>query len=393
MSRSTKAYRWAIATLFMVGVALPLLDWCFDLDKNPGLSENRVLAAAPAWPKGLAEWQALPKALEAYWSDAFGFRRRLIRWHSIVNYEFGVSPTPAVVIGKRSQLFFAGDRCFEQHRGLAPFSSAELDDWANQLEARRAWLARRGSHFLFLITPDKQSIYPDDIPERYGPLTTSPVDQLLERLRGSRVDVLDLRARERAARADGPVFLLTDSHWNDHGAYVGYAAVVERLRAWYPSMRAREASTFERHISRPWNGDLSLMLPGVYQILKKPSEQWSPSPPPATRLLPSDGYAPAGSNGYTVYAGPQQSAPRALFFIDSFLLERGGGPAPERAVPPPPPTFRPQLLYGELFSRAAFSWQYPFDAAIVEHEHPDVVIEEHTERFIRQGPAGTVPPD
>jgi hypothetical protein len=375
----------------MVGISLPLLDWRFGLDRAPALSENRVPAPAPTWPRSLAEWQALPRALEAYWNDAFGFRRRLIRWNGILNYEFGVSPTAAVVIGKRSQLFYAGDRCFEQHRGLAPFSAAELDNWAEQLEARRAWLARRGAHFLFLITPDKQSVYPDDVQERYGPLTTSPVDQLIERLRGSRVVVLDLRARERAARADGPVFLLTDSHWNDHGAYVGYAAVVERLQDWYPFMRAREPSSFARHISAPWNGDLSLMFPGVYDTLKQPSEQWSPVPPPTTRLLPSDGYVPAGSHRYEVYAGPQPSWPRAVFFIDSFLLERGGGPVPERAAAPPTPSFRPQLLYGELFSRAAFSWQYDFDAATVEHEQPDVVIEEHTERFIRQGPIGGVP--
>ena len=121
------AYRWALVIAFLGAIFLPLIAWQWALDPSPDLAENRAPAPAPAWPRNRAAWQQLPKAIEAYWNDAFGFRRTLIRLQAGAQFELGVSPTPRVVIGKAPWLFYAGDESMEQRQGLRPFSDTELE--------------------------------------------------------------------------------------------------------------------------------------------------------------------------------------------------------------------------------------------------------------------------
>ena len=40
----------------------------------------------------------------------------------------------------------------------------------------------------------------------------------------------------RAARSAGPLYLLTDSHWTPAGVHAGYAATVQALARWYPTL-------------------------------------------------------------------------------------------------------------------------------------------------------------
>lgn len=386
-----------LVAAFALGIALPLLDWRFALDHTPELTENRVPAPAPSWPLNRKQLKALPASLEAYWNDAFGFRRQLIRWHAIARWELGVSASPDVIIGKHSFLFFAGDQALEQHRGLRPFTDAELQNWAEQLEARRKWIEGLGAHYLFVIAPDKQTVYPEEVPDRYGPLRNASSERLLEYLqRHTSVKILDLRQPLRAARADGVVFNRTDSHWNDAGAFVGYTNIVHALNSWYPQMTARPRASFSVESTRPWNGDLALMLGGIYEVTTETSEAWIPHPLPAVEdVSTAPGYRPP-SFRYYAYTSADPTRPRAVVIHDSFLLAADerlfpGQVYPTRALLPPTPSFRLTTLLAEQFSRVVFAWQYPFDSPLVESEHPDLVIEEHVERQLIFGPQGSVP--
>ena len=395
----TRVYRSVLAMLFLLGVFLPLLDWRFAFDRTPELTENRTLAAAPSWPTDIPGLKALPNALESYWNDAFGFRRKLLRWNAIAQFELGISPSSLVVIGKHPWLFYTGNDSMEQHRGLRPFSDGDLANWAEKLEQRRAWLAARGSHFLFVVAPDKQTIYPDAVPDRYGPTGRTPLDQLMDYLSvHSKVDVLDLRPPVRAARAEGDVYNQTDSHWNDRGAYAGYVAIMNRLRVWYPAMQARTPESFQRHVVGRWDGDLTLLMGSLYDVVTETGEHWLPDPQTSAQEVPAGDFHPAESIVYAEFEDPEhKSSPRAVVIHDSFLLavdERrvpGQPYYPGQSLRPETSTFRPREMLAEHFSHAAFSWQYSFDPTIIEHEHPDVVIEEHAERFIRSGPEGEVP--
>jgi len=392
---SSTAHR-LVAVGFLIAISLPIARWAFPGDPDPGtqLVENRTPAPLPRWPLSQTDWEALPRGLEAYWSDAFGFRDLLLRGNAIVNASFGISPNPSVILARDGWLFYAGESVIDQWRGTQPLSDSNLAEYSTMLEARRTWLSRRGAHFLFVVAPEKSTVYPELVPARFGPPARTPTDQLLEYLHAhTQVDVLDLRQPVKEARARGDVFLRTDTHWSDRGAFAGYRALMQRLAQWFPTVKARTEADFSQQQSAPFIGDLGLMLGNLDRERSETSEQWVTLAPPPSRITATQS-APPGSQNYAEYESAADR-PRAVVFHDSFFLESeervpSNRPRPSWA-PLPQATFRPRDLLAEQFSRAVFSWQHGFDVSLIKREHPDVVIEEQVERYLTSGLGGELP--
>ena len=117
-------------------------------------------------------------------------------------------------------------------------SPAALERWRVVLEARRDWLAKRGIKYLLVVAPDKETIYAEDVPPWFtrapGPSRLEQLREMLERTRA--VDFLDLTDAVAAQKASERVYHLTDTHWNDAGAFAGYRAITARLAAWFPAV-------------------------------------------------------------------------------------------------------------------------------------------------------------
>ncbi|HYQ15969.1 MAG TPA: hypothetical protein VEQ58_09430, partial [Polyangiaceae bacterium] len=186
-------------------------------------------------------------------------------------------------------------------------------------------------------------------------------------------------------------------HWNDYGAFLGYTGIVRALQDWYPQLAPRPRAAFGTSLTKPWNGDLAMMLGGIFDVTTETSEAWRPLTRVAVTDITSSVPRPSATLRYSAYQGANRQRPRVVVFHDSYLLAADERLFPGQALParmhrPPTPTFRPTQLLAEQFSRSVFTWQYGFDAKLVEDEHPDLVIEEHVERQLIWGPLGAVPP-
>jgi hypothetical protein len=385
-----------LVALFVAGMLLPALEWKFHLDAGARLTENRELAPAPTWPRTWDAALQFPRAFDAYWNDAFGFRPRLIRWHAIARYELGVSPTPLVIPGKDGWLFYAVDGKTDWFRGVSRLPEARLARWKTHLEARRDWLARRGIRFLYVITPDKETIYPELVPARYARLTETAVGQLVDYMRAnSTVEIVDLRPALLAAKPAETLYSRTDTHWNHQGAFAGYAEIMRRLKAWFPDLTPRARGDFVLRQGPPWSGDLAAMM-GLVEFLAEPRPELVPVPPYTSRPSARRGSPPRDTVRYAAMEGPSPARPRAVVFHDSFFLppeQRADPKKPLRtdAFMPSDTPFRLVDLFAEQFSRSVFTWQHTFDPQLVEREHPDVVIEEEVERMLQYDPSGALP--
>src|SRR5262249_28073941 len=124
-----------------------------------------------------------------------------------------------VVLGRDGWLFYSGEGA-----GAEPFSGPtgsftqqELIGYQRLLEQRRDWLAQRGVGYLFVVAPNKQSIYPEYLPPgcNLGP-SQHRLDQFLAHMQQhSTVAVVDLRPALREAKRLAPTYFKTDTHWND----------------------------------------------------------------------------------------------------------------------------------------------------------------------------------
>ena len=354
---------------FVIAIALPLADVLVGLDPTPVLTEKRRLAPPPPLRPGEMVSVSYIGALESWWNDNFGFRRALVRQYSRILLALGVSPTKSIVLGKAGWLFFADDDALASYRAVHPFTAEELEVWRQRMERRRDWLAERAIHFLVVVAPSKETIYPEFMPDALNRVRpTTRMDQLAAHLRArSTVVVLDLRGPLREGKGRGILYLRTDTHWNDRGAFLVSQEIVGRLGEWFPRLRARPESAFEPVTHDGWSGDLVAML-SLEGRLREPRLELRPRGArlarPAAVVLP--GVEPQRTASATEIDDP--TLPRAVMFHDSFGVSL-------------------QPFLSEHFARIVYSsgsgdWRRNFDARLVERERPQVAIQEIAERLL-----------
>ena len=150
---------------------------------------------------------------------------------------------------------------------------------------------------------------------------------------------------------------------DDRGALVAYQQIINAVRVRVPSTPPAWTRSDFTPIARTVEGmDLAGMM-GLTRVLREEDLPLVPTRPRRARVIEPAGAAPTAEEGRLVTVIDDPSLPRAVIFRDSFV---------SRLVP----------FLSEHFSRAVYLWQNDFDAAEVQKEHPDVVIQEIVGRHL-----------
>jgi alginate O-acetyltransferase complex protein AlgJ len=353
---------------FLVALWLPLLDSIFKLDHSPVPIENREPAKFPRLASGVLGLKSYFAGLEAYYSDHFGFRKLLIRAHGRLERKVFGQGTSDVLIGRDQWLYYVANHALDNHMGSRPLTGEQLLAWRKLLETRRDWLAQRGIKYLFVAAPNKESIYPEYLPgwaNKAGAVTQ--LDQFLAYMHAnSTVSILDLRPTLLESKKNGRSYLLTDTHWNQLGAFAAYQDIIRTLANQLPGLTPLPREAFDTNYSQAPGGDLARMLAQEQAMSEPDYITFTPrSQLPAfekkedASILPKN-WAPEEQP--VVTANPQEKY-SAVVFRDSF----------SSALTP---------FLGYHFKRMVLIWQRPWDFAVIEREKPDVVIDETLERYL-----------
>ena len=352
-----------VVVIFLLAIGVPFAATAAGVGDQETDEEYRTAAQLPAPPHDLASLAAWPEAFTKYFADHFAFRSRLVRWQARLRVGIlGASPTPDVLIGHNGWLFYGTDGAVEDFTGARPFTLPELEAWRLTLQHTQDWLKQRGIAYVFVLVPDKHWIYPADMPvglnRRAG---LARVDQLVDYLRtNSTVHVVDVREAMAESAAGERLYHLTDTHWNDRGAFVAYQQVMMRIG---PPL-ALHAHTLDEMESRviPRSGfDLARMI-GLGNVLVEQDLQLEPLGGRRSRVVEPVRAGRALMDARVVTEGPA-GAPRAVVFRDSF----GSAMIP---------------FLSEHFSRVVYVWQNNFDPDVVTAERPAVVIQEWVARHL-----------
>ncbi|HWY32346.1 MAG TPA: hypothetical protein VNX46_16405 [Candidatus Acidoferrum sp.] len=269
--------RWpkiVLVTIFMVLLWLPTLDTFFHLDQSPAFNEKRLPATWPQCKPGLAGLQQYSKGLEAYFNDHFGYRNQLIHWHfdwqqavfSMGKHDVIVSSRQDVITGQNIWMFYNENQMHmaENFQGTRQFSAAALARLQRLHEERRDWLAQRGIKYVFVVAPDKQTIYPEHLPAWLkSKRQPTKLDQFIGYMREhSTVDVPDLRPVLREAKRIAPTYYKTDTHWNAFGGFTASQEIVEALPD-ESGIELISSNSFEFKKTSFKQGDLASLL-GMY---------------------------------------------------------------------------------------------------------------------------------
>ncbi len=359
----------SVGGLFLIAIWLPLVLGPFGRSTQSE-TEFRTLAPLPGLAWSRQRLKAFPHEFEAYFNDHFGLRAVLLTLHNHVKVALGVSPSSKVVLGEDHWLFYADEGELNDHLRRIELSPEDLKRWRDYLVTVRDWLRARGIDYIFVVAPDKTTVYPEYLPARYrnpqpGPTRLDQVEVYLKA--HSDVKILDLRTTLMAAKGGLPLYRRSDTHWNDYGGYVGFQALIAAT-PWRSQMLRVPDNTFIMQPSTP-GGDLARMT-GVPELFAGPTVQWNPA------VL--DGYQACaqelakgwyGREPFTTHCARRSGT--ALVFRDSFAI-----------------ALIPYL--SESIGTVRYIWERPTAAQLeqeVKHLKPDVVIEQRVERGMMPPPA------
>lgn len=350
--------------------ALALLAPTVDLVLRPAsvrsvLRENRYPAPYPAAPRDIATLAQFPIDFEHWFSDRLGMRDLLLRaWQTETALALGISPSPGIILGHDGFDYFAGDDSERIHRGIRPATVSELESWTTSLEAQRDRCRRLGAEFVFVIAPNKQTIYPERWPADRPVVGPTRLDQFAAWLKAkSDVRFVDLRGpleRERAydREAEGDfLYHPLGSHFTWRGGCAAWNATAAACADIEPAPKRLNRADFaarelpEDHNDSMW--DQSYVGDHVHQ--RGYALEHVRGPEPTLTLGPQ--------NEIVASTLDDPSLPSVLFVHDSF------GPW--------------MLQYAiHSCSRIDAVWTHRVPRELIERFRPRIVIQEATERSL-----------
>ncbi len=356
---------------FVAALWLPLIALVVGPPQAVSESEKRQLASFPDPGVATRSLRAYTQALEEFYNDHFGFRETLIRWFNYVQVKWlGIPNSQWVLVGEDGWLFQGGQPHLADMRNTLPFGPGELAHWARVLSEKQDWLNAQGIAYLFVIAPNKHTIYGSHLPasvNRVGAL--SRTDQLVAHLRAhTQVQVLDLRTPVRDAAARMRTHHKTDTHWNAFGAYVGYRTIMDALADRLPDARVVRLQPDDFHIRRTPGGDLAQVLNMRDAFPEESVEPRSPVRDCAVDETLDPGADDRVRNQEAFATTCAAAGHRLLMFRDSYAL-----------------AMMPYL--SESFGYAYYVPASPVPLAamreLVREHLPDIVVEQRASRWLR----------
>ncbi|MCI8469194.1 MAG: hypothetical protein HFJ75_06870 [Eggerthellaceae bacterium] len=207
--------------------------------------------------------------LGRYFETHYAFRNELVTADTLANLAlFGTSSVHDVICGVDGWLYYAGT--LGDYLGENQMSDYQVGLFAHNFSLVDDYVERCGGRLILLFPPNKNTVYPDEMPSRYlegeGPHI---VDRLSAPLRGQGVTYLDLpRAYREAAKADNAhtLYYPQDTHWNAYGSLLAYEMILEAAGR-QPIPYGWEDLEWGEH-----RGDLQrMLLPLVPQV------EWAPN--------------------------------------------------------------------------------------------------------------------
>ena len=332
----------------IAGLAIPLLAMPFVAPEVTSSLDDAVEFPQLTREDGSFNASILGE-LGTWFENSYPFRNELIQADAVVRVgAFGVSNTSQVVVGAHDWIYYAGT--LGDYDGSAELPLRELDNIAYNLSLVQAYCESRGARFVLAIAPNKNTIYPENMPYTHvGTAAPHSIEALYPLLKEYGVTYADLVGALRSSKESGQLnYFLRDSHWNDLGALTGYYAILDAAGLAHTSYAGR-AITTAGHA-----GDIDAML-------------------------------------YPVYAEPEQAPVLEGGFDFSFVgtddvtadLVETEGPGTETLLMYRD-SFGNNLIQpmAESFAHATFTKLIPYDLGKVDEVKPDLVVVERAERHL-----------
>lgn len=351
---------FVIAILLVL--AVPLLK--FNRTGIASAQEKRFLAESPRLIVDGRPNRNLFAECSSWLDDRFGLRENFVSLDRWARYTVlhGQRHNKIALEGMDGWYFYISKEDGDNYSDFMKknlLNQAERDDFRRRVSDVVSWCEGQGIKVLFVIGPNKHSIYEEFYPFS-RPEGMSRADQLMEVL--DSLDVPYVFPRDyiisKKTDYDFPLYYETGTHWNPQGAWLASVLVKDRLIETFPSMNFPDIQ-YRTELSYHFGDDIENMLGIKAQLTCPECIPVGHSSSDFYEYLKNE-----GRKGVHTKAN-DKTLPRAIVFRDSFFS------ALEPFVSP-------------LFSETEYIWKQ-FDESDKEHVldfGPDIIIFESVERYL-----------
>jgi alginate O-acetyltransferase complex protein AlgJ len=292
----------------------------------------------------------------------YGKEKMIYYLNNTLYHVFGDRVFPGLINAGDGWLVYTGEQSSDDYQNAYPFTAEELDAIGAKLEVLCDFLTRQDSEFIFVVPPNKNTIYPEYVPASIPLMnSTSRLDQIVGIWKDTEhCKMVDLRQEFKLARQNTRIYYATDTHWNSMGAFFGYQSISKALQEKFPAVHTHGIEDFSLSSTVFDTGDLTSKHFGHIQE-KEIAPLLSPN-----YQANYQSYSYTNENGINVTdSSANNDLPVALVYRDSFY---------EALFP----------LLAEEFSRAQYFWitRVDVDLDLIKAKAPDVFILEVTERYL-----------
>jgi alginate O-acetyltransferase complex protein AlgJ len=237
-----KYIEWMVVSFFFITICTPLIGGLVTNIKQISVTEKRKLAQRPAFPDSMESLTLFPQAFENYFKDQFGLRNEMMKLYNRIKFKIGDSASKKVAMGKDGWLFLNGETGsipFNKFRNVNLFTEIELRQFARLLTKKYEWLKKRDIQYLFIVAPDKHTIYEEMLPSYITKANKdSALTQLIQYLqKNTDVPFVDLRPILMANKSNpfAPLYYKYDTHWNYYGANFAQYEIAKKIDELIPN--------------------------------------------------------------------------------------------------------------------------------------------------------------
>ncbi|MGZ3940727.1 MAG: DUF7910 domain-containing protein [Bacteroidia bacterium] len=207
--------------------------------------------------------------LEKYQNSNFGFRAFLIRFKNSINYlvfkELSITDN---IAGKDNYIFSLAST--ERTLGIRYNGKKKNEGIIDRVKFLQQGIENGGGHFMVVIPPSKESIFPELLPSQYNiePKENTDYNDFIKGYKEKGVPVLDLVSYFKSIKdtSSYPLFTKTGFHWSLYGASLAHDTLIGSMQRSFAQQMltyqriAVEVSDTAREPDNDFEGPLNLLF-------------------------------------------------------------------------------------------------------------------------------------
>ena len=336
----------AFIVIYLLVCLVPLVT--VGLSKDTSASEKRESAE---FPKAVSDGKlntSFFTQFDAWFSDHMGGRSFLVSAETKMKEKlFGESAESSVILGKDGWLFY--EKTVDDYCHVRTMTDRNVENAARTLQMMSDYCAAQGAEFVFTVAPNKNTLYPEYMPDRYdkadGMSNLEALAAALPRYGVTYVNLVTAFSGE-----DKVLYQPRDSHWTYEGGMLAYRRIVDALTKEHDHF-----ADVTYTVKNDWDADLANMI-------------YPDAPDEDEQTYPNIDYTFTVKGGSTV-------------FDEALVIETLGGPGTGNLL-----MFRDSFgnttwrYFAQGFSKAEFQRAVPYRMNSVQRLGADAVVLEIVER-------------